>query len=94
MKKTMGIIGAGTWAIALARMLSLFGHNITVWSALPEEIDELSRTRRQKNLPNMEIPEAVGFTKEIQSVCSGKDILIFASPPYLHVLRQNLPHLM
>jgi len=53
---SIGIFGAGTWGIALARMLSNSGHEVTVWSALPTEIEELDRTRRQKNLPNMEIP--------------------------------------
>ena len=39
----IGVIGAGTWGIALTRMLSIAGHEITVWSALPAEIEELDR---------------------------------------------------
>lgn len=76
----IGILGAGTWGIALARMLNNSGHIVTVWSSLPEEINSLARTRRQKNLPNMEIPEAVHFTKEIVDVCNEKEILLFAVP--------------
>ncbi len=76
----IGIIGAGTWAMALARMLSNDGHEIVVWSALHEEIDELNRTRRQKNLPNMKIPDAVEFTKDLREVCKDKDIVLFAVP--------------
>ena len=76
----IGVIGAGTWGMALARMLSNSGHDIIVWSALPAEIDELNKTRRQKNLPNMEIPTDVLFTKEINEVCRDKDIIIFAVP--------------
>ena len=76
----IGVIGAGTWGMALARMLSNSRHEVTVWSALPAEIEELSETRRQKNLPNMEIPADVVFTKEISKACQGKDILLFAVP--------------
>lgn len=76
----IGVLGAGTCGMALARLLCNAGHQVTVWSALPKEIDELSRTRRQKNLPDMEIPQAVSFTKNIQEVCERKDILLFAVP--------------
>ncbi len=76
----IGILGAGTWGMALARMLTNCGHDVTVWSALPEEIDEMCRTRRQRNLPDMVIPEATKFTKEIEEVCADKEILLFAVP--------------
>lgn len=66
--------------MALTRMLSNAGHEITVWSAIPAEIEELERTRRQKNLPNMQIPEAVTFTKSLEAVCEKKGILLFAVP--------------
>ena len=76
----IGVLGAGTWGIALARMLCNSGHNVAVWSAIASEIDEMGRTRKQKNLPNMEIPAAISFTKELEEVCAGKDILLFAVP--------------
>ncbi len=66
--------------MALARMLSNAGNEVTVWSALPAEIEELSKTRRQKNLPNMEIPADVTFTEDINVACHGKDIVLFAVP--------------
>ena len=76
----IGILGAGTWGMALTRMLANEGHRTTVWSALPEEIETYSKTRRQPNLPGMVIPDSVRFTKEIADACTGKDILLFAVP--------------
>ena len=76
----IGVLGAGTWGMALARMLSKSGHDVCVWSALEAEIDELSATRRHKNLPGMIIPDEIVFTKEIAEVCKDKDILLFAVP--------------
>lgn len=76
----IGVLGAGTWGMALTRMLCNMGHEVTVWSALPQEIDEYSSTRRHRNLPGMVIPDEVAFTKELADVCSGKDILLFAVP--------------
>ena len=76
----LGIIGAGTWGMALARMLSNSGHEVQVWSAMGPELDRLAATRVQKNLPNMIIPDAITFTKEIKEICTGKDMLVFAVP--------------
>ena len=76
----LGIIGAGTWGMALARMLCNSGHEVQVWSAMGPELDRLAATRVQKNLPNMIIPDAITFTKEIKEICTGKDMLVFAVP--------------
>lgn len=76
----IGVLGAGTWGMALARMLCVTGHNVTVWSALEKEVDEFSTTRKHPNLPGMIIPDELGFTKSIEEVCTGKDVLLFAVP--------------
>ena len=77
---SIAVIGAGTWGMALARMLCVSGHKVTVWSAIENELRELRETRRQKNLPNMEIPEEIEFNGSIEEVCKDKDILLFAVP--------------
>lgn len=78
--KKIGVFGAGTWGMALARMLSNSGHNVTVWSAIEAEIDQMSATRQHPNLPGMEIPEEIRFTKDISEACIGQEILLFAVP--------------
>lgn len=93
---TIGVIGAGTWGMALSRMLANSGHSVEVWSALPGEIDELVSTHRQINLPNMEIPSSVKFTKSIEKVCTQKDILLFAIPSICvrSVAKQAQPYIL
>ena len=76
----IGVLGAGTWGMALARMLSNTGNDVQVWSAREKEVDEYSATRRHPNLPGMVIPDAIRFTKDIREVCAGKDILLIAIP--------------
>lgn len=78
--KKIGVLGAGTWGMALARMLANNNHEVTVWSALAKEIDEFSVTRKHPNLPGMIIPESIQFTKSIQEVCEDKHILLMAVP--------------
>ena len=78
--KRIGILGAGTWGMALARMLTVSGNDVLVWSAIEKEIDSLSTTRKHPNLPQMKIPDELRFTKSIEEVCKDKDILLFAVP--------------
>ncbi len=91
----IGILGAGTWGMALTRMLYNMGHEVTVWSAIGEEIDQLDRDRTQKNLPGMVIPAGVKFTKDIAAVCAGRDLLLFAVPSVFvrSTARQAAPHI-
>ena len=78
--KKIGILGAGTWGVALARLLERNGHEVTVWSKFPQEVEELSTSRVHPNLPGLAISEAIGFTCDMEEVCRGKDILLFAVP--------------
>ena len=89
--KKIGVLGAGTWGMALARMLCVRGHTVTVWSAIEKEIDEFSVTRKHPNLPGMEIPAEIAFTKDIGAVCRDKDILLFAVPsPFVRVTARKV----
>lgn len=76
----IGVIGAGTWGVALARMLTNGNHEVIIWSAIESEIDELSMSRKHKNLPGMVIPEATKFTKTLEKAVTGMDIVLMAVP--------------
>lgn len=76
----IGILGAGTWGTALARMLSLDGNNVTVWSAIEKEIETLSKKRSHPNLMGMKIPADIVFTSSLEETCKDKEIIVFAVP--------------
>ena len=80
MARKIGILGAGTWGTALARMLAVKGSDVLLWSAIPQEIDSLAQTHVYPNLPGMGLPETLRFTKDLAEACSGQDILVFAVP--------------
>lgn len=77
---SLGIIGAGTWGTALAIMLHNNGHEVTIWSAIKEEIEEMERTRLHHNLPEVVIPECIGLTENLEAAMTEKDILVLAVP--------------
>ena len=80
----IGILGAGTWGTALGVLLYEAGHQVTVWSALAEEVTSLSQSRRHPHLPGMEIPADIRFTEDIAAAISGMEAVVFAVPsPYI-----------
>ncbi len=80
----IGVLGAGTWGMALAKMLCENGHDITVWSALPSELEPLSKTHRHPNLSGVKIPEAIKYTPSIEDACHNKDVVMFSvASPYV-----------
>ena len=45
------VMGAGTWGMGIALLLNNNGHDVTVWSAVPAEIEMLQKKREHVNLP-------------------------------------------
>ncbi len=76
--KKIGILGAGTWAIALARMLANTNNEVIVWSAVESELNALRSTHTHPNLKGAVIPNSIAFTQKIEEACIGMDIIIFA----------------
>lgn len=77
---TIGILGAGTWGIALTRVLCNKGYQVTVWSALEKEIEFLDMSRTHPNLPGIIIPDEIEFTKDVSIACRNKDMILLAVP--------------
>lgn len=89
-KISIGVLGAGTWGVALARMLSNAGHSVTVWSAIGSEIDNLLQTRIHPNMPDTILPTQIEFTKDIRAACDNKKIILFAVPsPFVRATAKN-----
>lgn len=77
----IGVIGAGSWGIALAVLLNHNGHDVCVWSALSDEIDMLNAEREHKDkLPGVKLDEKIQFTKDLKEAVDLKDVLVLAVP--------------
>lgn len=74
----IGILGGGSWGIALAVLLHKNGHEITVWSALESEIRMLEENREHKMLPGVKLSEDTEFTTDRQKAVEGKDLLVMS----------------
>jgi len=74
------VLGGG-FGTALAVMLyNTQQHDVTIWSALPEEIEAMRRDGEQKKtLPGVKIPIGVSLTTDI-TVIEDSDLVLFAIP--------------
>lgn len=72
------ILGGGSWGIALAILLHNNGHEITIWSAVPNELNMLRENHEHKMLPGVKIPDDVKYTLDDNEGVVGKDLLILA----------------
>ena len=84
MVKTMakiGMIGAGSWGTALTWLLTNNGHQVTVWSALADEITMLQEKHEQTSkLPGVILDDSVVFTTDLKAAVEGMDLLVLAVP--------------
>lgn len=76
----IGIIGSGTWGTALSILLCGNGHEVQVWSALPQEIAQLKETRIHPNLPQVTLPEEIRLTDDLAEAVKDKDLLVLSVP--------------
>ena len=74
------ILGAGAYGLALALTFYRNNNDVTVWTKIESERDNLIKTRQNnKALPNVIIPEDITITADI-SCCNKSDIVIIAIP--------------
>ena len=77
----VGVLGAGSWGTALAILLHDNGHDVTVWSIDPKEVEMLSEKREHvSKLPGVHISEEIMITNEMEEAIKGKDFLVLAVP--------------
>ncbi len=77
----ISVLGAGSWGTALARLLCNNGHDVTMWSALPEEIRALNAHGENcEKLSGVKLPSSMRFTDDLKEAVSDRDILLLAVP--------------
>ncbi|MDY6304909.1 MAG: 2-dehydropantoate 2-reductase N-terminal domain-containing protein, partial [Oribacterium sp.] len=74
------VIGSGTWGTALSIILSHNGHDVTLYSRLQSEIDEILKEKRHKNLPGAVIPDSLCGTAKLEEALKDKDLIVLAVP--------------
>jgi len=75
------ILGAGSWGIAIAKLLSINEHEVTVWSIDPAEVAMLNEYCEHKTkLPGVILSGTVTFTTDLEGAIKDKELIVMAVP--------------
>ena len=78
------VVGAGSWGLALARVLARNGHRVRLWCREEDEPEQLRRSRTSPvYLPGVKLPESIEIARDDDP---SVDIAILAVPS--HVMRK------
>ncbi|MCL2219044.1 MAG: NAD(P)-dependent glycerol-3-phosphate dehydrogenase [Chitinispirillia bacterium] len=85
----IGILGAGSWGIALAVLLHGKGHMLTMWEYSPEAARLLNEQRElPTKLPGIIIPKEVAITNDICELLTFSEVVLCVVPS--QTMRQTL----
>ena len=75
----IAVMGAGSWALGISLLLHDNGHEVTIWSALPEELEQINQFHENpKYLPGIKIPADIATQPDMASAVSEKDVIVLA----------------
>lgn len=75
------VIGDGGWGTANAMLLAGYGHEVTLWGAFPEYIEEMKKTRKnEKFLKGVTLPDNLALTGDKAEAIKDAEIVVLAPP--------------
>ena len=87
MAREIGVVGAGGWGTALAKVLADNGERVTLWCHGSASFNELVENRQNRTyLPGISLPDNVVATQNLQHAVAGKALVICAVPS--HAVRE------
>lgn len=90
---TIGVIGAGSWGTALAKMLSESGHDVILWAHRAEVARDIAAQRENVTyLPGFALPSTLRATSDLAEAVAQKEVLLSVSPS--HVVREVMSEAM
>jgi glycerol-3-phosphate dehydrogenase (NAD(P)+) len=96
MLKVIGVIGAGGWGIALAKLLADKGGPVTLWCHGAESFRELQDSRESRAyLPGIILPSGIEITRSMAVAVADKSLVLCVVPSHTarEVMASAAPYL-
>jgi glycerol-3-phosphate dehydrogenase (NAD(P)+) len=83
MAREIGVVGAGAWGTALAKVLAEKGERVTLWCHGAECYRDIAEQRENRlYLPGIELPANVAGTQSLEAAVADKLLVICAVPSH------------
>ncbi len=77
----VGVLGAGSWAVALGRLLACAGHEVHLWEIEPSAAKTLHHSRQLPDkLPGVVLPDSVKVGSHLDQAVDGAAFVVVAVP--------------
>lgn len=87
MAREIGVVGAGGWGTALAKVLADKGERVTLWCHGSASFNDLVKNRQNRTyLPGIQLPGNLLATRTLEQAVAGKALVICAVPS--HAVRE------
>ena len=93
--KKIAMIGTGAYGLGVSISLLKKNENVTMWVESEERANFLNKNKKNANiLPNIEIPENITFTNDLNETIKGTNIVFIAvAAQYIDSVAKELPKL-
>jgi glycerol-3-phosphate dehydrogenase (NAD(P)+) len=93
MPERISILGAGSWGMAIARLLDLNGHAVTLWAYDPGEYRQLTESRSiPERLKGLTLAPSIAISADLESAVQHSNLLVLAVPSqFLRSVLASLP---
>ncbi len=96
MGRRIGVVGAGNWGTALAKLLCEKGEDVTIWAYEPEVVESINRSHRNcKYLAEAALPQNLRATDDLAKAIGGSEVVLSVVPSQFvrRVWQRGAPHL-
>jgi len=80
MNRGVGVLGAGAFGTAIAKIIAEKGIEVTLWSYEKAVADEINQKGVNRYLPDVKLPGTIKAVTDVREAALGKEYIILASP--------------
>ncbi len=92
----IGVLGAGSWGTALAKLLADKGYPVQIWAYESDVVRAINEEHENAAyLPGFKLPDNLTATGSIKDAVSDKDMILSVSPSHVlrHVMSEAAPYI-